>query len=77
MRFTGHVIKKPFAVGSKSERAAVLLATNEGEYVLRRQGGNPFHDETLEQLVGKRIVAEGVLTGYTLLLSSWEAAAEK
>ncbi|MBI1762074.1 MAG: hypothetical protein HYR56_11645 [Acidobacteria bacterium] len=77
MQCTGNVIKKPFAAGSKSERNAVLLATAEGEYVLRRQGGNPFHDETLERLVGKRIVAEGVLTGYTLLLSSWEEAAEK
>ncbi len=77
MRFTGHVIKKPFAKGSKSEHSAVLLATDEGEYVLRQQGGNPFHDDALEQLVGQRIVAEGVLTGYTLLLSSWQIAAEK
>lgn len=77
MQFTGHVIKKPFATGSKSARDAVLLATDQGEYVLRRQGGNPFHDESLEQLVGKQIVAEGVLTGYTLLLTSWEETAEK
>ena len=77
MQFTGQVIKKPFATGSKSARDAVLLATDAGDYVLRRQGGNPFHDETLEQLVGKRIVAQGVLTGYTLLLTSWKEAAEK
>lgn len=77
MQFTGQVIKKPFATGSKSERTAILLATDTGEYVLRRQGGNPFHDETLEQLVGKHIVAEGVLTGYTLLLASWKEVAEK
>jgi hypothetical protein len=77
MQFTGQVIKKTFATGSKSERAAVLLATDAGEYVLRRQGGNPFHDEALEKLIGKQIVAEGVLTGYTLLLASWKEVAEK
>ncbi len=76
-RYIGQVIKKPFARGSKSERSAVFLATAEGEYVLRLKGGNPFHDEQLERLVGKQIWGEGVLTGYTLILSHWEEIAEK
>ena len=56
MQHTGQVIRKPFAAGSKSERPAVMLQTGDGEYVLRIQGGNPFHDPRLEELVGKQIV---------------------
>jgi hypothetical protein len=71
MRMTGRVVKKPFATGSKSEREAILLVTAEGEYVLRRQGGNPFYDKKLENLVGKTIEVDGKITGYTLLISNW------
>jgi hypothetical protein len=39
--------------------------------VLRRQGGNPFHDSELEKLVGKTIEVEGKVTGYTVLISDW------
>lgn len=76
MLFRGAVVKKPFGVGSKSERAAVMLATAQGEYVLRRLGANPFHDPDLEKLVGKVIACEGTLHGYTLLMSSWKELAE-
>jgi hypothetical protein len=68
-QFSGSVVKRPFAAGSKSERQAILLVTDAGDYVLRRQGGNPFHDHELERLVGKRIRCTGTLTGYTLLVS--------
>jgi hypothetical protein len=72
MRLEGTVVRKPFAVGSKSEREAVMLVTAEGrEYVLRRLGGNPFHDEELEALVGKRIACEGMLHGYTFIFEKW------
>lgn len=71
MQITGHVTKKLFAAGSKSEREAVILVTKKGEYVLRRKGGNPFFDEELESLVGKRIHCEGDLTGYTFLMTKW------
>lgn len=71
MQVTGTVIKRPFAAGSKSEREAVMLITSEGEYVLRRQGGNPFFDQELENLVGKQISCEGDLTGYTFLMRRW------
>ena len=72
MQFSGHVIKKPFGIGSKSERWAIFLVTDKEEYVLRREGGNPFHDAELEDLVGKNISCEGMLTGYTLLMSDWK-----
>lgn len=71
MQITGHVTKKLFAAGSKSEREAVVLVTDEGEFVLRRKGGNPFFDSQLEDLVGKTIRCEGDLTGYTFLMTSW------
>jgi hypothetical protein len=71
MQLNGQVAKKPFAAGSKSEREAVILVTDAGEYVLRRKGGNPFFDKELENLVGKRICCEGDLTGYTFLMTKW------
>lgn len=71
MQLTGQVTRKLFAAGSKSEREAVILVTDRGEYVLRRKGGNPFYDEALEELVGKRIRCEGELTGYTFIMTHW------
>jgi hypothetical protein len=71
MKLKGHVTRKLFAAGSKSEREAVILVTHGGEYVLRRKGGNPFFDEELENLVGKRISCEGDLAGYTFLMDRW------
>jgi len=69
--YSGSVVKRPFAKGSKSERDAIFLVTSEGDYVLRRQGGNPYHDPDLERLVGKKIRCTGILTGYTLLVSEF------
>lgn len=71
MQLKGLVTKKPFAAGSKSEREAIILITDEREYVLRRKGGNPFSDRELENLVGKRICCEGDLAGYTFLMTKW------
>jgi hypothetical protein len=67
--YLGIVVKRPFGAGSKSERDAILLVTKDKEYVLRRQGGNAFHDSELERLVGKQVQCKGVVTGYTLLVS--------
>ena len=74
MERSGNVVRKQVAQGSKSERPAILLQTDEGEYVLRIQGGNPFHDQRLEQLVGKRIRARGQIHGYTFLMDDWAEA---
>ena len=70
--FEGQVVKRPFAVGSKSERLGVFLQTKADRYLLRQMGGNPFCDPELEQLVGKRILAEGEVDDYILLLSKWK-----
>ena len=69
--YCGQAVKRIFGAGSKSERPAVMLQTRDAEYVLRIQGGNPFHDPRLEELVGKRIVARGEVHGYTFLMKDW------
>lgn len=70
-RFEGLVVRKPFGTGTKSARQAVVLQTEEGELVLRREGGNAFRDAKLERLVGRRIRGTGYRTGYTLILQEW------
>lgn len=67
--YSGSVVKRPFATGSKSQRDAILLVTDDREYVLRRPGANSFLDPELERLVGKRIQCTGTVTGYTLLMT--------
>ncbi|HMH32619.1 MAG TPA: hypothetical protein VK543_06285 [Puia sp.] len=60
-QLTGKVVLKKFAPGSKSEHDAVYLECGEGSFVLRRMGGNPFHDPELHKLVGKQITATGIV----------------
>ena len=74
MVIRGQVIRRPYAVGSKSERLAVMLATPKGQYVLRRVGANSYSDPELDELIGKQIVCEGNLHRDTLLMSSWRPA---
>lgn len=74
MERSGTVVRKTVAAGSKSERSAILLQADEGEYVLRIQGGNPFDDRRLEPLIGKRIRARGQLHGHTFLMDDWTEA---
>jgi hypothetical protein len=69
--FEGLVKHKLIGKGSKSERQAIVLETDEQEYVLRRQGANPFADMVLEKLIGKTISVVGIVHGYTLLISGW------
>lgn len=71
VELSGEVVKKPFAHGSKSERAAVSLDTDKARYLLRRRGGHPFTDPQIEALVGKRIRCKGILNGLTLIISEW------
>lgn len=71
MQYRGRVTSGPFATGSKSEREAVRLVTENGSFVLRRRGGNAFRDPVLEKLVGKTIECDGYLTGNTLIIAEW------
>jgi hypothetical protein len=72
MEFSGSVVKKMFGKGSKSEREGIFLVTDQGEYLLRRQGGNPFRDPVLEELAGSKITCEGKIYDYTLIITSWK-----
>lgn len=72
MSIVGRVSRKRVAAGSKSDRVAVVLHSRDGtDYVLRRRGGNPFRDETLENLIGKTIRGTGLLTGPSFILEDW------
>lgn len=71
-QLTGAVIKRLFGKGSKSEHNAVMLLTGDQRYVLRRQGGNPFQDPALDQLVGKTIQCTGFVNGYIFLMTGWK-----
>ena len=72
MKIRGHVIKKNLYSGSKSEHEGLVLVTPQGEYKLRRQGGNPFSDEDLTPLEGKEIECEGLLRGNQFIMTRWK-----
>ena len=72
MRLRGRVIRARTAAHSKSERVAVRLVTDAGEFVLRRKGGNAFSDSALHAIVGRTIECEGIIHGNTLILTAWE-----
>ena len=72
VELTGSVIVKAFAEGSKSEHDAVCLQTIEGTFVLRRVGGNPFNDEVLLALVGKRITSHGRIKGPYFMMDDFK-----
>lgn len=71
---SGTVTRAPIAPGSKSDRVAVVLHTDDGaEYALRRMGGNAFQDDELDKLVDTAITATGVVTGNTFIMKNWRA----
>ena len=71
MRLHGRVTKKLLYAGTKSEHEGLVLVTAEGEFKLQRKTGNPFWDETLAQLEGKEIAAEGSLRETRFIMSRW------
>lgn len=72
MELDGRIVRKPFAVGTKSEHSAIYLESTQGDFVLRRAGANPFEiDRELEALVGSRVRCSGRISGYTFFVSGW------
>lgn len=71
-RLTGKVVIKKFGKGSKSEHKGVYIETDKGTFMLRRMGGNPFHDPVLLKLVGKTITATGTIDQYQFLATKLE-----
>jgi hypothetical protein len=74
VRICGTVTREAVDAGSKSERDAVVLKTDDDRsYVLRRRGGPAFGDSVLDELVGTSIAASGLDMGNLLIMSDWEA----
>ncbi len=70
---TGKVSRRRIAAGSKSDRVGVTLDDGAGHvFALRRAGGNPFRDGTLEELVGKTITGSGTVSGRSFIMDSWK-----
>lgn len=72
MKLRGRVTKKLLERGTKSEHEGLVLVSPEGEFKLRRQGGNPFRDETLASLEGREIEGEGIVRKGHFILSGWK-----
>ena len=71
-RYSGEVVRKRFAPGSKSERLAVMLSTPGGDYVLRREDADSLVDAELEKLVGKSIRVRGSVHRHALTVTEIE-----
>ncbi len=71
MNLRGRVIKKILYAGTKSEHEGLVLVAAAGEFKLQRKGGNPFWDETLAELEGKEIEAEGTLRETRFTTARW------
>jgi len=69
----GKVELGPFGAGSKSEREAVWIETEDERLVLRRKGGPTYGDRELDRYVGKRVKCDGFVVGYMLLAEHIEA----
>lgn len=72
LHYKGRVIKRPFAVGSKSERDAVMLSTPKGDLVLKIRGHHPFEDPELEALVGEEVELKAFRNGSHLIVVEWK-----
>lgn len=71
MKIRGRVVRKRLYAGTKSEHEGLVLVTAQGEYKLQRKGGNPFWDDTLAELEGREIEAEGALRETRFIASEW------
>lgn len=74
IELSGNVVRQSVGGGSKSERDAVTLKGDDGStYVLRKQGGPAFGDQSLDALVGSTLTINGLTVGNTLIMKSWRA----
>lgn len=64
----GTVVRGPFGNGSKSARDAVWLETAKGRLVLRHKDGRTFGDPSFDNYVGNRVVCDGFIVGYMMLV---------
>ncbi|MEO7991578.1 MAG: hypothetical protein ABI663_18640 [Chryseolinea sp.] len=74
MELKGKVVMKKFGKGSKSEHDAVYLETEKGDFVLRQVGANAFENTELKKLVGKEVIANGMVKDYLFLAKTIKEA---
>ncbi|MBO9155262.1 hypothetical protein ACFOTA_23835 [Chitinophaga sp. GCM10012297] len=72
----GRLVLKTFARTTKSESLGVYLETEDGSFLIRPAGGNPFTDNPLAKLAGKFIEATGRRSDYVFFASSWREIPE-
>ena len=77
MEIEGLVFRRRINIGSKSEHDATVIATKDGEFKLRRQGGHPFSDPEVQALAGKRIRARGFMAAGQFLMENYEIVSEQ
>jgi hypothetical protein len=70
----GRVVRRRVSGRSKHAHEAVVLETDHGDLILRREGANPFYDPELQALVGKTLRCRGEVDGATFFVTSWEDA---
>lgn len=63
----GRVTMADYAKGSKSERRAVFIDTDDGRFLLRRKAGPVYGDAELERYVGQTVECDGFRLGTTVL----------
>ncbi|CAL1517072.1 hypothetical protein [Chitinophaga sp. MM2321] len=71
---TGRLVLRTFGKHSKSEHLGVFIVTDQGDYLIRPAGGNPFMNNPLAALAGKTITTEGYIVDYVFLAKSWQEA---
>ena len=70
---SGNVKRQRIAAGTKSDRVGVVLDDGAGRtYALRRAGGNPFSDPTMDDLVGKATTGTGIVAGDNFIMDGWD-----
>jgi hypothetical protein len=74
---SGKVVSKKFGEGSKSEHEALYLETDQGSYVLRQPGANPFQDNPFISLEGKEVIATGTIDNYIFFATRVDEKKEK
>ncbi|MET3876786.1 hypothetical protein [Chitinophaga sp. OAE865] len=69
---TGRLVLRTFGKHSKSEHLGVFLVTDQGDYLIRPSGANPFMPNPLMPLAGKTIVTTGYIEDYVFLAQTWK-----
>ena len=75
---TGKVVKRRVGGKSKHAHVGVVLESDAGRFLLRREGAeNPFNDPELEALVGLTLRFRGEVDGTTFFVTSWDCHPER